>query len=232
MIPYFISAHPGTEDEDMLNLALWLKKNNFECDQVQNFYPSPMCNATSMYYSETNPLKRVKYKKREDLPVAKGDRQRRLHKALLRYHDPDNWPLIREALVNMGKQYLIGEKPGCLVPAEDLDARTPAQRRKSGRHSEIDLRLSTLKGNQTFVPMVSVVVNKVSAQVNLDITVENLEQESHLRVNKALDSKETIRASHLTIALVMASLLANVLVINLAQKALRSDALVNRKLAS
>ncbi|MCL4153722.1 UNVERIFIED_CONTAM: hypothetical protein GTU68_022962 [Idotea baltica] len=67
LIPYFISAHPGTEDEDMLNLAMWLKKNNLECDQVQNFYPSPMCNATSMYYSETNPLKHVKYKKREDV---------------------------------------------------------------------------------------------------------------------------------------------------------------------
>ncbi|MCW8334003.1 YgiQ family radical SAM protein [Vibrio paucivorans] len=134
LIPYFISAHPGTEDEDMLNLALWLKKNNFECDQVQNFYPSPMCNATSMYYSETNPLKRVKYKKREDIPVAKGERQRRLHKALLRYHDPDNWKIIREALTDMGKKHLIGDKPGCLVPAEDLDARTPAQRRKSGRH--------------------------------------------------------------------------------------------------
>ncbi|HFQ5087906.1 TPA: YgiQ family radical SAM protein [Vibrio vulnificus] len=134
LIPYFISAHPGTTDEDMLNLALWLKKNNYECDQVQNFYPSPMCNATSMYYSETNPLKRVKYKQREDVPVAKGDRQRRLHKALLRYHDPANWPLIREALITMGKKYLIGDKPGCLVPAEDVDARTPAQRRKSGRH--------------------------------------------------------------------------------------------------
>lgn len=134
LIPYFISAHPGTEDEDMLNLALWLKKNNFECDQVQNFYPSPMCNATSMYYSETNPLKRVKYKKREEVPVAKGERQRRLHKALLRYHDPANWPLIREALVNMGKKHLIGDKPGCLVPEEDIEAKTPAQRRKSGRH--------------------------------------------------------------------------------------------------
>ncbi|GAK18209.1 LOW QUALITY PROTEIN: hypothetical protein JCM19053_2066 [Vibrio sp. JCM 19053] len=135
LIPYFISAHPGTEDEDMLNLALWLKKNNFECDQVQNFYPSPMCNATSMYYSETNPLKRVKYKKnREDVPVAKGERQRRLHKALLRYHDPANWPMIREALVSMGKKHLIGDKQGCLVPAEDIEAQTPAQRRKSGRH--------------------------------------------------------------------------------------------------
>lgn len=134
LIPYFISAHPGTEDEDMLNLALWLKKNDFECDQVQNFYPSPMCNATSMYYSETNPLKRVKYKKREEVPVAKGDRQRRLHKALLRYHDPANWPIIREALISMGKKHLIGDKPSCLVPAEDNDALTPAQRRKSGRH--------------------------------------------------------------------------------------------------
>ncbi|WP_047690963.1 YgiQ family radical SAM protein [Vibrio sp. ZOR0018] len=134
LIPYFISAHPGTEDEDMLNLALWLKSNNFECDQVQNFYPSPMCNATAMYYSETNPLKRVKYKKREEVTVAKGERQRRLHKALLRYHDPLNWPIIREALINMGKKHLIGDKPNCLVPANDVDALTPAQRRKSGRH--------------------------------------------------------------------------------------------------
>lgn len=134
LIPYFISAHPGTEDEDMLNLALWLKSNNYQCDQVQNFYPSPMCNATAMYYSETNPLKRVKYKKREEVTVAKGERQRRLHKALLRYHDPLNWPLIREALINMGKKHLIGDKATCLVPADDVEARTPAQRRKSGRH--------------------------------------------------------------------------------------------------
>ena len=134
LIPYFISAHPGTEDEDMVNLALWLKKNNYETDQVQNFYPSPMSNATAMYYSETNPLKRVKYKKREDVPVAKGERQRRLHKALLRYHDPDNWPVIRESLINMGKKHLIGDKPNCLVPETDNDVQTPAQRRKSGRH--------------------------------------------------------------------------------------------------
>lgn len=135
LIPYFISAHPGAEDEDMLNLALWLKNNNFECDQVQNFYPSPMCNATSMYYSETNPLKRVKYKQRENIVVAKGERQRRLHKALLRYHDPANWPIIREALINMGKKHLIGDKPSCLIPTEDsVDVLTPAQRRQTGRH--------------------------------------------------------------------------------------------------
>ncbi|WP_408617883.1 YgiQ family radical SAM protein [Celerinatantimonas sp. YJH-8] len=134
LIPYFISAHPGTTDEDMVNLALWLKHNHYECDQVQNFYPSPMCNATAMYHSETNPLKKVKYKRREIVAVPKGERQRRLHKALLRYHDPENWPLIREALVAMGKKYLIGDKPDCLIPAEDVSRQTPAQRRRSGRH--------------------------------------------------------------------------------------------------
>ncbi|OEF10459.1 YgiQ family radical SAM protein [Vibrio genomosp. F10] len=152
LIPYFISAHPGTEDEDMLNLAMWLKKHNYECDQVQNFYPSPMCNATSMYYSETNPLKRVKYKKREDVTVPKGDRQRRLHKALLRYHDPDNWKIIREALISMGKPHLIGDKANCLVPAEDLDTMTPAQRRKSGRHGANRFATKHTKNQPGFGP--------------------------------------------------------------------------------
>ena len=153
LIPYFISAHPGTEDEDMLNLALWLKQNNFECDQVQNFYPSPMCNATAMYHSEVNPLRRVKYKKREDIAVPKGTRQRRLHKALLRYHDPVNWPIIREALIEMGKKHLIGDKPGCLVPAEDNDKTTPAQRRRSGRHGANRFATKHTKSQPGYEPL-------------------------------------------------------------------------------
>lgn len=136
IIPYFISAHPGTTDEDMLNLALWLKQNDYQCDQVQNFYPTPMSHSTAMYHAEASPLKRVKYKKQQVLEVAKGERQRRLHKAFLRYHDPDNWPLLRKALKEMGKAYLIGDKPNCLIPEESQQKRlsTPAQRRRSGRH--------------------------------------------------------------------------------------------------
>lgn len=74
----------------MVNLALWLKKNRFRLDQVQNFYPSPLANSTTMYHTGKNPLGKVDYKS-EDVVVPKGDRQRRLHKALLRYHDPANW---------------------------------------------------------------------------------------------------------------------------------------------
>jgi uncharacterized radical SAM protein YgiQ len=116
LIPYFIAAHPGTTDEDMLELAIWLKKNGFRADQVQAFLPSPMASATAMYYSGKNPLRRVT-RSSEEVPVAKGLRQRRLHKAFLRYHDPNNWPVLREALRRMGKGKLIGSGPNHLIPA-------------------------------------------------------------------------------------------------------------------
>ena len=116
LIPYFIAAHPGTRDEDMLELALWLKRNGFRADQVQAFLPSPMASATAMYHSGKNPLKRVR-RSGGDVPVPKGLKVRRLHKAFLRYHDPNNWPMLREALRRMGRADLIGSARGQLVPA-------------------------------------------------------------------------------------------------------------------
>ena len=115
LIPYFIAAHPGTTDEDMMNLALWLKANGLRADQVQNFYPSPMASATTMYHTERDPLHRVDYRS-APVTVPKGGRQRRLHKAFLRYHDPDNWPLLRDALRQMGREDLIGYGKKHLVP--------------------------------------------------------------------------------------------------------------------
>jgi len=115
LIPYFISAHPGASDRDMMNLALWLKQNGFRADQVQNFSPSPRASATAMYHTEKNPLHRIDYKS-EKVSVAKGDIKRRLHKAFLRYHDPDNWPLLRQALKDMGQAHLIGYGKKHLIP--------------------------------------------------------------------------------------------------------------------
>jgi uncharacterized radical SAM protein YgiQ len=124
LIPYFIAAHPGTSDSDMLNLALWLKQNNFRADQVQNFYPSPMATATAMYHSGKNPLKPVRPNS-DTMPTIKGLSQRRLHKAFLRYHDPDNWPTLRKALKKMGRSNLIGNGKMHLVPS-----RQPAKRHR------------------------------------------------------------------------------------------------------
>jgi uncharacterized radical SAM protein YgiQ len=131
LIPYFIAAHPGSENEDMLNLALWLKKNDFKLDQVQTFYPSPMAMATAMYHSEKNPLKKVRYKS-EKLFVPKELEQRRLQKAFLRYHDPKNWDVLRAALKEMNKAELIGDGDNQLIPAPE-NARTNYQNKNRSK---------------------------------------------------------------------------------------------------
>jgi uncharacterized radical SAM protein YgiQ len=133
LIPYFIAAHPGTSDQDMLELALWLKKNGLRADQVQAFLPGPMATATAMYHSGKNPLKRIT-RSSEAVPIPKGLKVRRLHKAFLRYHDPDNWPLLREALRRMGRADLIGSGRRQLIPAYQPAATdgSPRTRRSAG----------------------------------------------------------------------------------------------------
>jgi uncharacterized radical SAM protein YgiQ len=116
LIPYFIAAHPGTTDNDMLNLALWLKKYDFKLDQVQTFTPTPMAMATAMYHSGKNPLRKVTADS-EEVAVPKAGNVRKLHKAFIRYHDPNNWPILREALKKMGRDDLIGSSKQCLIPA-------------------------------------------------------------------------------------------------------------------
>ena len=148
LIPYFIAAHPGTRDEDMMNLALWLKENGFRADQVQNFYPSPMASATAMYYSERDPLRRVGYKT-ETVSIPKGIKQRRLHKAFLRYHDPDNWPLLRDALKSMGKAHLIGYGKKHLIPPTQ-PVRPSRNVKKSSATAK--MRKGTLKTQHTGLP--------------------------------------------------------------------------------
>ena len=132
LIPYFIAAHPGTSDEDMMNLALWLKKNGFRADQVQTFYPSPMATATAMYHTGRNPLRKIT-RDSETVDIVRGDRRRRLHKAFLRYHDANNWPLLREALKAMGRADLIGNGKHHLIPTYQpvIDGSYQTARRKN-----------------------------------------------------------------------------------------------------
>ncbi len=130
LIPYFIAAHPGSTDEDMLNLALWLKTNDFKPDQVQAFLPTPMATATSMYLSNKNPLRKVG-KKSEPVFAVKRKKQRDLHKAFLRYHDPENWPLLRNTLNKMGRSDLIGHGPDCLIPPGNKTSGYKRQERTS-----------------------------------------------------------------------------------------------------
>ena len=132
LIPYFIAAHPGTSDEDMMNLAVWLKKSGFRADQVQTFYPSPMATATAMYHTGKNPLRKIT-RDSETVDIVRGERRRRLHKAFLRYHDPNNWPLLRDALKTMGRADLIGNGKHHLIPTFQplVDGSYQSARRKN-----------------------------------------------------------------------------------------------------
>lgn len=154
LIPYFIAAHPGTRDEDMVNLALWLKQKGFRADQVQAFYPTPMATATAMYHSDKNPLRKVGYKT-DPVVSAKTPDQRRLHKAFLRYHDPSNWPLLRKTLREMGRQDLIGDEDHHLTPAtqpsDESQYRSPRRKNSSASHKK-RVRRGSLLTQHTGLP--------------------------------------------------------------------------------
>ena len=149
LIPYFIAAHPGTTDEDMLHLSLWLKKNRYRADQVQTFLPSPMATATAMYHTGVNPLRGVRHGASDKVEVIKGGRQRRLHKAFLRYHDPNNWPLLREALKAMGRADLIGNGKHHLIPTwqPQTDGSYTSARRKNSTPSKPVKSAQPRRGN-------------------------------------------------------------------------------------
>ena len=154
LIPYFIAAHPGTTDEDMVNLALWLKKNNFRADQVQAFYPSPMATATAMFHSGKNPLRKVTYKS-DEVETVKTPEKRRLHKALLRHHDPENWPIIREALKKMNLAHLIGSGEEQLIPVNQPDekkVRGSARRKNTTAAHEKRIRKGKALSQHTGLP--------------------------------------------------------------------------------
>jgi len=121
-IPYFISGHPGSTLQDMVELAQWLKQNGKRPRQVQDFIPTPMSMAACMYYSGYDPFTL------EPVYTATGLREKKLQKALLLYWNPEQWPLAREALREAGREDLIGRGPRCLVPPE-----TPAERARRQR---------------------------------------------------------------------------------------------------
>ncbi len=129
LIPYFIAAHPGTSDDDMVNLALWLKENDFRLDQVQTFLPTPMAMATTMYHTRKNPLRKIS-KDSETVETPRLGKVRKFHKALLRWHDPDNWEVLREGLKRIGRSDLIGNGPQHLVPRSDAGAATARRPRR------------------------------------------------------------------------------------------------------
>lgn len=124
LVPYFISGHPGSTLEHMVDLALWLKKRNMRPRQVQDFIPTPMSMATCMYWTGIDPLTRT------PVHTAKDLKEKRLHKALLLYWDPAHHDEVREALRIARRTDLIGTGPRCLVPPAQGKGSLPIHMRR------------------------------------------------------------------------------------------------------
>ncbi len=149
LIPYFIAAHPGTTDDDMVNLALWLKENDFRLDQVQTFLPTPMAMATTMYHTRKNPLRKIS-KDSETVETPRLGKVRKFHKALLRWHDPENWEILREGLKRIGRSDLIGNGPQHLVPRSDMAAVAASGARRPRREETPSIdRIAKKFGHKT-----------------------------------------------------------------------------------
>ena len=121
IIPYYIASHPGSDLNAMIDLALFLKRNHYRPDQVQDFIPAPFDVATAMYYTGVDPFTK------KPVYVAQHLRDRKLQRALMQFFKPENYFDVRKALEQAGRQDLIGSGCDCLIPAnpprEALDKR-------------------------------------------------------------------------------------------------------------
>jgi uncharacterized radical SAM protein YgiQ len=110
LLPYFIAGHPGSDLRAMIDVALYLKRTGYRVEQVQDFLPGPFDVATCMYHTGIDPMTG------RSVYVPRGMRERRMQKALLQYAKPENYRLVREALLQAGRSDLVGDGPECLIP--------------------------------------------------------------------------------------------------------------------
>jgi uncharacterized radical SAM protein YgiQ len=125
LVPYYIASHPGSDLHAMIDLALFLKRNGYRPDQVQDFIPAPHDVATCMYYTGIDPFSK------QEVYVARNLRDRKLQRALMQFFKPDNYFEVREALLQAGRQDLIGNGCDCLIPAHPPREAIDGRRRRA-----------------------------------------------------------------------------------------------------
>ncbi|MCI0682589.1 MAG: YgiQ family radical SAM protein [Gemmataceae bacterium] len=132
IVPYYIASHPGSDLHAMIDLAVFLKRNGYRPDQVQDFIPAPFDIATCMYYTGVDPFSK------QQVYVARHLRDRKLQRALMQFFKPENWFTVREALIQAGRQDLIGNGCDCLIPAQPPKEAIEARRRRANESTRGD----------------------------------------------------------------------------------------------
>jgi uncharacterized radical SAM protein YgiQ len=144
LVPYYIASHPGSDLHAMIDLAVFLKRNGYRPDQVQDFIPAPFDIATCMYYTGIDPFTK------QEVYVARGLRDRKMQRALMQFFKPENWLTVREALIQAGRQDLIGSGCDCLIPANPPKEAIEGRRRRAnaGGHDHCHTVANPAKGEK------------------------------------------------------------------------------------
>jgi len=132
MSGFFIASHPGSDLNAMIDLALFLKRNGYRPDQVQDFIPAPFDIATALYWTGIDPFTG------EEVYVAKGLRDRKMQRALMQFFKPENYFMVREALLKAGRGDLIGSGCDCLIPSNPPKVAIEARRKRANEIAEGD----------------------------------------------------------------------------------------------
>jgi uncharacterized radical SAM protein YgiQ len=125
IVPYYIASHPGSDVHAMIDLAVFLKRNGYRPDQVQDFIPAPFDIATCMYYTGIDPFTK------QEVYIARNLRDRKLQRALLQFFKPENYFEVRKALLEAGRSDLIGNGCDCLIPSQPPQEAIQARRRQA-----------------------------------------------------------------------------------------------------
>jgi uncharacterized radical SAM protein YgiQ len=142
LVPYFIASHPGCDLHAMIDLAVFLKRNGYRPDQVQDFIPAPFDIATALYYTGLDPFTK------EEVYVAKGLKDRKMQRALMQFFKPENWFTVREALIQAGRQELIGGGCDCLIPSQPPKEAIEARRRRANEADHYHTVANPAKGEK------------------------------------------------------------------------------------
>ena len=109
IVPYLMSSHPGSTLKDAIKLAEYIRDMGYIPEQVQDFYPTPGTVSTTMYYTGLNPLTM------EKVYVPRNPHEKAMQRALIQYRNPENYELVKEALLREHREDLIGFDPSCLI---------------------------------------------------------------------------------------------------------------------
>ena len=130
VVPYFVSAHPGSDVHAMIDLAIFLKRNGYKPQQVQDFIPAPLDISACMYHTGIDPITK------KPVYVAKFLRDRKLQRALMQFFKPENYFLVRRALFDAGRADLIGDGCDALIPSTPPQEAIDARRERADKELE------------------------------------------------------------------------------------------------